>query len=57
MGVLAKLELLGAGAFIFFGFLGSFVGLGTSGGFRFGSIAVATAGALLLLFTYRKFRN
>ena len=36
--------------------LASLVGLGTTGGFSLGSIAVATGGALLLLFLYRKMK-
>ena len=45
--------LLGiAGAFVG-GWVGSFLGLGTTGGFSLGSIATATVGALLLLIIYR----
>ena len=45
-----------AGAFVG-GFLSSSLGLGTVTGFNLGSVAVATAGALLLLFGYRKFKT
>jgi len=41
-----------AGAFVG-GWVGSFLGLGTTGGFSLGSIATATVGALLLLIIYR----
>jgi len=41
-----------AGAFIG-GWVGSFLGLGTTGGFSLGSVATATVGALLLLIVYR----
>lgn len=41
-----------AGAFVG-GWVGSFMGLGTTGGFSLGSIATATVGALLLLVIYR----
>lgn len=46
--------LLGiAGAFVG-GWVGSFFGLGTTGGVGIGSIMTATAGAFLLLFIYRQ---
>jgi len=41
-----------AGAFVG-GWVGSFLGLGSTGGFSLGSIATATVGALLLLIIYR----
>ncbi len=41
-----------AGAFVG-GWVGSFLGLGSAGGFSLGSIATATVGALLLLIIYR----
>jgi uncharacterized membrane protein YeaQ/YmgE (transglycosylase-associated protein family) len=44
-----------AGSFVG-GFLASLIGLGTPGGFSLGGIAVATAGAFLLLFLYRKMK-
>ena len=48
--------LLGiAGAFVG-GWIGSFLGLGTTGGFSLGSIVTATLGALLLLFIYNKMK-
>ncbi len=39
------------------GYLGSMLGLGTVTGFNLGSLAVATGGALLLLFAYRKLKS
>ncbi len=49
--------LLGiAGAFVG-GFLGSFVGIGSVSGFNLGSLAVATGGALVLLWGHRKLRG
>ena len=45
--------LLGiAGAFVG-GWVGSMVGLGSTGTFSFGSIMTATVGAIILLFLYR----
>ncbi len=41
-----------AGAFVG-GWVGSLVGLGTTGGFNIGSILTATVGAVILLFFYR----
>ena len=41
-----------AGAFVG-GWIGSFLGLGSTGGFSLGSVATATVGALLLLIIYR----
>ena len=55
-GIFVTIGIGIAGSFVG-GFLASFLGLGTAGGFSFGSIAVATAGALLLLFAYRKFKS
>lgn len=49
--------LLGvAGAFVG-GFIGSAVGLGTVTGFNLGSLALAVAGALLLLWGHRRLRG
>jgi uncharacterized membrane protein YeaQ/YmgE (transglycosylase-associated protein family) len=45
-----------AGAFVG-GFLGSLVGLGTVSGFNLGSLALATGGALLLLWGHRQIRG
>lgn len=55
-GIFVTMGLGIAGSFVG-GFLASLIGLGTAGGFSLGSIAVATAGALLLLFAYRKFKS
>ena len=70
VGVLAKLIMPGkdpggfivtillgvAGAFVG-GFIASLVGIGGVSGFDLGSLAVATAGALLLLFVYRQVKG
>ena len=45
-----------AGAFVG-GFLSSSLGFGTVTGFDFGSLVIATAGALLLLFGYRRYKG
>lgn len=45
-----------AGAFIG-GFIGSFLGFGPVTGFNLGSIVIATGGAVLLLFVYRKLKK
>ena len=55
-GGLVITALLGiAGAFVG-GFLGSLLGLGSFTGFNLGSIVLATAGALLLLWGHRRLR-
>ena len=49
--------LLGvAGAFVG-GSIGSFLGLGDVSGFNFGSLALATGGAVLLLWGHRRLRS
>lgn len=53
-GMIVTILLGIAGAFVG-GWLGSFFGLGTTGGFSIGSIVTATVGAIVLLFIYRKF--
>jgi uncharacterized membrane protein YeaQ/YmgE (transglycosylase-associated protein family) len=45
-----------AGAFVG-GFLGSRLGLGSVTGFDPGSLAIATGGAVLLLFIYRRMKS
>ncbi|BCR05037.1 membrane protein [Desulfuromonas versatilis] len=56
-GGLVVTILLGiAGAFVG-GFLATRLGLGSVTGFNLGSIGIATGGALLLLFVYRRFRR
>jgi uncharacterized membrane protein YeaQ/YmgE (transglycosylase-associated protein family) len=56
-GGLVVTILLGiAGAFVG-GYLGSVLGLGTVTGFNFGSLALATAGALALLWGHRRLRG
>jgi uncharacterized membrane protein YeaQ/YmgE (transglycosylase-associated protein family) len=52
-GILLTIGIGIAGAFVG-GFLASALGLGSVTGFNFGSLAIATAGAVLLLFGYRK---
>ena len=39
------------------GFLASLIGIGSVSGFNLGSLIVAVAGALLLLWLYKKFKN
>lgn len=55
-GIFVTIGIGIAGSFVG-GFLASLLGLGTAGGFSLGSIAVATGGALLLLFAYRKLKS
>ncbi len=49
--------LIGIAGAMVGGFLASLIGIGGVSGFNFGSIIVAVAGALLLLWLYRKFKN
>jgi len=46
--------VIGIGGAFLGGFLGSFLGFGTVTGFNITSILLASGGALLLLFLYRK---
>jgi len=39
------------------GFISTMIGLGDVTGFNIGSLAIATGGALLLLFVYRKIKS
>ena len=55
-GLMITLLLGVAGAFVG-GFIGSFFGLGTITGFNLGSLALATGGALILLWGYRRIRG
>lgn len=55
-GVVMTIVLGVAGAFVG-GFLATRLGLGSVNGFNLGSLAIATAGALLLLFANRKLRG
>lgn len=48
--------LLGIAGAFFGGWVGSFLGVGTVGGFSLASLATATAGAMLLLIVYRIIR-
>lgn len=45
-----------AGSFVG-GFIASLLGIATPGGFSIGGIAIATAGAFLLLFAYRQIKS
>ena len=54
-GIFVTIGLGIAGAFVG-GFLASMLGIATAGGFSLGGIVVATGGALLLLFGYRKLK-
>ena len=49
--------LLGIGGAFVGGFVGSFLGFGKVSGFNLGSLALATGGALLILFVYRKIKK
>lgn len=49
--------LIGIAGAIVGGFIGTAVGFGAVTGFNFGSLGLSVAGALLLLFGYRKVRK
>ncbi len=49
--------LIGIAGAMVGGFLASLIGIGGVSGFNFGSMMIAVAGALLLLWLYRKFKN
>jgi uncharacterized membrane protein YeaQ/YmgE (transglycosylase-associated protein family) len=49
--------LLGIGGAIVGGFIGTFLGFGTVGGFDFRSFLIAVGGALLLLAGYRMIKK
>jgi uncharacterized membrane protein YeaQ/YmgE (transglycosylase-associated protein family) len=55
-GFLLTIVLGIAGAFVG-GFIGSLLGLGSVSGFNLGSIALATVGAMLLLWGHRQLRG
>jgi uncharacterized membrane protein YeaQ/YmgE (transglycosylase-associated protein family) len=55
-GIFVTIGIGIAGAFVG-GFIASFLGIGTTGGFSIGGIVTATAGALLLLFGYRQLKS
>ncbi len=55
-GLIITLLLGIAGAFVG-GYVGSFVGLGSVSGFNLGSVAIATGGAVLLLWVHRQIRS
>lgn len=48
---------IGIGGAIVGGFISTAIGFGDVTGFNVGSVVVATAGALLLLFVYRRFKG
>ncbi len=49
--------LIGIAGAMVGGFLASLIGIGGVSGFNIGSMIIAVAGALLLLWLYRKFKN
>ncbi len=55
-GIVVTILIGIAGAFVG-GYVGTMLGLGTVTGFNLGSLALATGGALLLLFGYRKIKG
>ena len=55
-GMIITIVLGIAGAFVG-GYLGSFLGLGSVTGFNLGSLAIATGGALLVLYVHRLMRG
>lgn len=55
-GVILTICLGIAGAFVG-GFIGTLLGLGSISGFNLGSLALATGGALLLLWGHRQLRG
>lgn len=55
-GILVTIGIGIAGAFVG-GYLGSLLGIGGVGGFNLTSIAIATGGAMLLLFGYRTLKR
>ncbi|MFK7895645.1 MAG: GlsB/YeaQ/YmgE family stress response membrane protein [Myxococcota bacterium] len=55
-GIFVTIGIGIAGAFVG-GFIASFLGIATTGGFSIGGIATATVGSLVLLFGYRQFKS
>ncbi len=49
--------LIGIAGAMLGGFLGTMLGLGTVTGFNMGSVAIATGGALILLYGYRRLKS
>ncbi|MBT3145696.1 GlsB/YeaQ/YmgE family stress response membrane protein [Neptunomonas phycophila] len=49
--------LLGIGGGLLGGYLGTLLGMGKVDGFNLGSFALATLGAVILLFIYRKMKS
>jgi len=56
-GGLIVTVLIGIAGAMVGGFISSVAGLGTVTGFNIGSVAIATGGAILLLFGYRKLKS
>ncbi|MBT3048483.1 MAG: GlsB/YeaQ/YmgE family stress response membrane protein [gamma proteobacterium symbiont of Ctena orbiculata] len=56
-GGLILTTLLGIGGAMVGGYIGSFIGLGSTSGFNIATILTATAGAFLILFAYRLIRQ
>jgi uncharacterized membrane protein YeaQ/YmgE (transglycosylase-associated protein family) len=56
-GGIVLTSLLGIAGALVGGFIGSLLGLGTFTGFNLGSIALAVAGALLILWGHRRLRR
>jgi len=55
-GIIITILIGIAGAFVG-GLVGTFLGLGSISGFNFGSLALATGGALVLLWGHRQLRG
>jgi uncharacterized membrane protein YeaQ/YmgE (transglycosylase-associated protein family) len=49
--------LIGIGGALVGGYLGSQIGIGSVTGFNVGSVVIATLGALIVLFGYRRIRG
>ena len=56
-GGLIVTSLIGIAGAMVGGFISTAIGLGSVSGFNFGSLVIATGGALLLLFGYRKLKS
>lgn len=54
-GIIVTVAIGIAGAFVG-GYIGTALGFGTVTGFNIGSLVIATVGALLLLFAYRRLK-
>ncbi|MGL5038800.1 MAG: GlsB/YeaQ/YmgE family stress response membrane protein [Aeromonas sp.] len=56
-GGFIKTVVLGVIGAMVGGYVGTLLGLGSVTGFNFGSIGIATVGALIVLFVYNKINN